>query len=297
MESVIQVRDLEKHHRDTKAIDGVSFEIAEQKIYGLLGRNGAGKTTLMNILAGHELPSSGEVLVYGKKPFENAFATENLAIIKENQHYPENFKLKHVLKFANLSFSNWDMAYAANLVEQFNLPLNKHVRKFSRGQLSAVGVIIGLACRAPLTIFDEPYLGMDAVSRKLFYDLLLADYIEHPRAIVMSTHLIDEVADLLEHVFVIEQGQIILDSETDQLWGSASVIEGSAETVLKFVQGMEVFETQTLGGLCRCTVSGLTEEQLESAQDRGLRVEPASLQDLIISKTKGQISLDTDVKL
>ncbi len=90
---------------------------------------------------------------------------------------------------------------------EFRLPLNRKIKKLSRGQQSAVGVIVGLASRAPLTFFDEPYLGLDAVARQRFYDLLLKDYAEHPRTVILSTHLIDEVSNLLEHVLVIDDGQ------------------------------------------------------------------------------------------
>ena len=87
--------------------------------------------------------------------------------------------------------------------------------------LSALGVIIGLASRAPLTLFDEPYLGLDAVARQLFYDRLLADYAEHPRTVVLSTHLIDEVGDLLEHVLLLDRGRLVLDEDAETLRGQA----------------------------------------------------------------------------
>ena len=93
-----------------------------------------------------------------------------------------------------------DAAYANKLIEVFRLPMKRLVKRLSRGMLSSVGIIVGLASRAPVTIFDEPYLGLDAVARELFYDHLIEDYTNHPRTIILSTHLIDEVSRLLEHL-------------------------------------------------------------------------------------------------
>ena len=297
MATVIEVKYLTKRYRDLTAVDGVSLKIEQHGIYGLLGRNGAGKTTLMQLLAGHEFPTGGQVQVLGESPVENSSVLANVAIIKESQKYPENYKLHHVLKFASQTFKNWDNDFALELVAQFRLTLGKQVRKFSRGQLSAVGVIVGLASRAPITIYDEPYLGMDAVARKQFYDLLLADYIEHPRTIVLSTHLIDEVADLLEHVFVIDEGKIILNSNADELRGSAVILEGPAEQLAAMTDGHEILESESIGNQQRIVVLGLSDEELSTAKPQGVSVHAASLQQLIIGKTSGLTKQEMDIKL
>ena len=124
----------------------------------------------------------------------------------------------------------------------------QRVKKLSRGQLSAVGVVLGLASRAPLTIFDEPYLGLDAVARQLFYDRLLADYAEHPRTVVLSTHLIDEVSDLLDHVVVLDRGRVVVDEDTDVLRGSLVVVSGPSRAVDDFAAGHDVVHRENLGG-------------------------------------------------
>lgn len=201
----VQVSGLTKRFGSFAAIDDVSLTIEPGRIHGLLGRNGAGKTTLMQLITGQDFATHGDIHVFGEKPTENARVLQNVCFIKESQRYPEDFQPKHVLRSAPWFFENWDAEYAEQLVDEFRLPLNRRIKKLSRGQLSAVGVIVGLASRAPLTFFDEPYLGLDAVARQLFYDRLLEDFAEHPRTVVLSTHLIDEVANLLEHVIVIDQ--------------------------------------------------------------------------------------------
>lgn len=288
MTTIVEARGLTKRFGTVTAVDGVSFRLEEGGIYGLLGRNGAGKTTLMSLLTGQEFATSGEISVFGESPVENARVLQNLCFIKESQRYADDFKVKHVLRTAPWFFPNWDQGFADRLVADFRLPLDRKIKKLSRGQFSAVGVIVGLASRAPLTFFDEPYLGLDAVARQIFYDRLLADYAEHPRTVVLSTHLIDEVSDLLEHVLVIDDGKLLVDSPSDALRGSATTIVGGREAVEAFVGTREVLHRDGIGGLVSLTVAGLTPEEQASARTAGLELGPVSLQQLIVRMTTGR---------
>ena len=285
MTAVVEVEDLRKHYGKVHAVDGVTFTLEENRIYGLLGRNGAGKTTLMSLLTAQEFATGGTVRVFGQSPVENAGALGRTAFIKESQKYPEDFRVKHVLRSAPWFFPNWDADFARSLVQDFRLPLDRRIKKLSRGQLSAVGVIVGLASRAPLTFFDEPYLGLDAVARQLFYDRLLADYAEHPRTVVLSTHLIDEVSNLLEHVLVIDDGRILIDSDADDLRGAATTVAGTASAVEAFTRGREVLHREQLGGLASATVGALDAAGRREAADAGLELTPVSLQQLIVRST------------
>ncbi|MEO8529021.1 MAG: ABC transporter ATP-binding protein [Pseudolysinimonas sp.] len=287
MTPVIHTRDLTRRYGSLAAVDGVSISLDENRIYGLLGRNGAGKTTLMSLLTGQEFATSGEIEVFGESPVENAAVLQRVCFIKESQRYPDDFKVKHVLRSAPWFFPNWDAAFANALVSDFRLPLNRKMKKLSRGQFSAVGVIVGLASRAPVTFFDEPYLGLDAVARQVFYDRLLADYAEHPRTVVLSTHLIDEVADLLEHVLLIDAGRIIVDAPTDELRGSAVNVVGGRDAVDRFTAGRKVLHRDGIGGLVSATVSRLTEAERTAARSAGLELTPVSLQQLVVRLTEG----------
>jgi ABC-2 type transport system ATP-binding protein len=285
MTTVAEVHDLAKHYGKVHAVDGVSFTLEQDRIYGLLGRNGAGKTTLMSLLTAQEFATSGTIRVFGESPVENASVLGRTAFIKESQKYPEDFRVKHVMTSAPWFFPNWDAELAAELVSDFRLPLERRIKKLSRGQTSAVGVIVGLASRAPLTFFDEPYLGLDAVARQLFYDRLLSDYAEHRRTVVLSTHLIDEVSDLLEHVLVIDDGRILIDSDADTLRGSATAVAGTASAVDAFARGREVLHREQLGGLASATLSGLDAAGRRAAAEAGLELAPVSLQQLIVRST------------
>jgi ABC-2 type transport system ATP-binding protein len=148
---------------------------------------------------------------------------------------------------------------------------------------SAVGIVIGLASRAPLTIFDEPYLGLDAVARQLFYDRLIADYAEHPRTVLLSTHLIEEIGDLLEHVLLIDSGRLLLAADADSLRDSAVTVTGPADRVAGFGRGRTVLRTESLGAFRRSVVSGAADQDRLAAQALGLTAEPTSLQQLVVA--------------
>ncbi|HTN56641.1 MAG TPA: ABC transporter ATP-binding protein [Protaetiibacter sp.] len=292
MSVVARVEGLSKsygHGTNTvHAVADASFALEENRIHGLLGRNGAGKTTLMQLLTGQEFATRGTIEVFGESPVENARVLDNVCFIKESQRYPDDFRVKHVLKSAPWFFPDWDDDFARDLVERFRLPENRRVKKLSRGQLSAVGVIVGLASRAPLTFFDEPYLGLDAVARQLFYDVLLADFAEHPRTVVLSTHLIDEVSNLLEHVVVIDDGRIVIDADADELRGSAVDVVGTRSAVESFTSSREVLHRTALGGLATATVAGLDDAGRAAAREAGLELAPVSLQQLVIRTTTGE---------
>ncbi len=294
MTAAIEVSGLTRRFGSLRAVDNVSFTVEAGGICGLLGRNGAGKTTLMQLLTGQDFPTAGSIRVFGENPVENADVLNNVCFIKESQKYPDDFRVKHVMKSAPWFFHNWDVDFAEQLVDEFRLPLGRKIKKLSRGQLSSVGVIVGLASRAPLTFFDEPYLGLDAVARQLFYDRLLADYAQHPRTVILSTHLIDEVSNLLEHVLVIDDGRIIIDDSADNLRGSASTIVGTSTAVEEFSRGREVLARNRIGGIASVTVSNLSQDDKRAASVAGLELSPVSLQQLIIQKT-GSPTSETEI--
>ncbi|MGF6833744.1 ABC-2 type transport system ATP-binding protein [Paenarthrobacter sp. TE4293] len=285
-ETIVEARNLSKHYKDLNALDNVSLSLSANRIYGLLGRNGAGKTTLMSILTAQAFATSGEALVFGASAYENDAVLSRICFIRESQKYPDDFQPQHAFRSAALFYKNWDQEFAHRLADDFQLPVKRRIKKLSRGQLSAVGVIIGLASRAELTFFDEPYLGLDAVARQLFYDRLVEDYAEHPRTIILSSHLIDEVANLLEHVVVIDRGRIIMDADAEDIRGSAVTVSGSAERVDKFVVGRKVLHRETLGSLASVTVDeALSSRERAEARELGMELSPVSLQQLVVRKT------------
>lgn len=285
MNTIVEVECLTKRFGDLTAIDGISFSLESGKIYGLLGRNGSGKTTLLRLLTAQLFATGGTLLVFGEQPYENRRVLSQISFMKENQKYPRRWRVSDVLAMAPSFFPRWDADYASTLSKDFQLPLARKVRTLSRGALSALGIVVGLASRGPLTIFDEP-LGLDVVARSLFYERLLADYVEHPRTILISTHLIDEVSRLLEHVLVLDQGQLIIDEEAEALRSCAFTVTGSASQVATFAAGKQLLGGEQFGSLASVTLLGNVDaSERRQAAELGLEFTPVSLQQLIIHLT------------
>jgi ABC-2 type transport system ATP-binding protein len=298
----IEVRNLTLRYSETLAIDDLSVRLTGGKIYGLLGRNGSGKTSLLTVLAAFRQPSSGTVLIAGEPPFENQRITEQICLIRDEIDTYGTTTVSKALAFAASFRPYWDEEYAIHLAEKFKLPMKKRISALSRGMKSALSITLGLASRAPLTIFDESYLGMDAPARYTFYEELLADYLAHPRTIILSTHLIEELGSLFEEILIIDRGRLLLHEETDTLRAKGVTVTGPAETVDRFIAtvgaGLTVLGEQQLGGTKSTTAYGqLDPVDRERARVDGLDLGPVPVQDLFVHLTRdeaGKNNLTTD---
>ena len=282
----ISTKHLRKQYLKEIALNDLTLEFNGEKIVGLLGKNGAGKTTLMRILAGHFQQTAGTITVNGKSPFNNYEVTKDICFIMESNNFNEKFRVKDILAVSAKFYPNWDHAYAEKLVDLFQLKRKHKVKNLSKGMYSALGIIIGLASHAPLTIFDEPYIGLDASYRSLFYDLLLESYQQHPRMIILSTHLIDEVSKLFEEIVILQNGQLMLHEKSDDLERKHLVLTGNAEEIDRVTKNRQVIYESTMLGQKMVVLYG------EEMTDVGtLKVSRASLQELFVYLTKEEVRL------
>jgi ABC-2 type transport system ATP-binding protein len=290
MTPAISVTGLTRRYRDQIVLHDVSFTLPGGTITGLLGRNGAGKTTLLRILAGQEFPSSGSARVLGAPPAENEDVLRRLLFVREDQAYPD-IKVGQALRAASWFCPNWDAGLASSLLDDFGVRANNAVQRLSRGQRSALGITIGLAARAEVTLFDEPYAGLDAVARQIFYDRLLADFAEFPRTVLLSTHLIDEAAALFEGVIVIDRGRVVLDAPADVLRGAATRVSGPCLAVDALTEGRTVWERRRLGSQASVVMVGpLSPDDREQARSSGLDLTPLSLQQIVVQAAAGVLA-------
>lgn len=281
----LQLQDLSVRYGAVTAVDRLSFEVPAGTISGLLGRNGSGKTSLLSVAAAFRRPSGGRVLVNGQEPFENAEVMAGISLVREGGDLPE-MRVGEALRYMADTRSTWDADLAGRLLERFRLPVKRSAQALSRGQRSAVGAIIGLASRAPLTMFDEVYLGMDAPTRQAFYDELLQDYLAHPRTIVLSSHLIEEVERLFEQVVIIDDGRLLLQDEADALRERGVTVTGPHAAAEDFARPYQVLRSRRLGGTSEITLYGaLDREATTQARELGLELGRVAIQDLFIHLT------------
>ena len=283
----VQIRDLSVRYGSTEALRGVDLDLEAGLVHGLLGRNGSGKTTLLSTIAAFRRPSGGSVLVDGEDPWENPRVMAGTCLVRESGDVQAEVSMKDNLTFVAGARPHFDPELAGRLMDVFELDPRRRPSKLSRGKKSAFGAVVGLASRAELTIFDEVYLGMDAPSRYAFYDALIEDYVEHPRTLILSSHLIDEIQRLLESVVILDAGGVLLAEDADTLRGRGVSVTGPADAVDSFTTDRVVLRRRRLGRTAEVTVDGgLTPDDRATAAGLGLELGPVDLQSLFVHLTE-----------
>ena len=243
--------NLTKTYGAKKVIDGVSLTLEPHRIYGLIGRNGAGKTTLLGLISGQNYPDSGDVTLDGKPVKDNQELLDQICFSRELSQIllfgRDTRKVKQLLKTAELILPYWDNEYAKRLIGEFELDEGKRIANLSKGMLSAVTIIIALASKSPITFLDEPVAGLDVFMRDKFYRLLLKEYTESERTFVVSTHIIDEAANVLEDVIIIDSGKILLTENTDELLSRHRIVSGRTDDIDEFIKGYKVTHSESHG--------------------------------------------------
>jgi ABC-2 type transport system ATP-binding protein len=277
----IEVTSVSKTYGKVCALNDVSLRFEENKIYGLLGRNGAGKTSLLNIITGRIFADGGKVTIDGEQALENDAALRKVFFISEATLYPEGMKIKDIFKWTKLFRPEFDTAYAEKLTGMFELDTGKRVKELSTGFNSIFKLVTAMSSNARYLLFDEPVLGLDANNRDLFYRLLIEKYSENPCTIVISTHLIEEVSQIVEDVVIIKNGMIIKKEPREELLKNGYAVSGPAQMVEAYIAGKTVVGVDSLGGLKTACILGETGSDIPE----GLVVSKLDLQRLFIQLT------------
>lgn len=274
-----------KQYKDKLALNDISLTLEQGKIYGLIGRNGAGKTTLLSVLTAQNPATSGSVTLDDMAVWENRSALEHLCFSRELNVSAESglgsMKVKEYLRTASIYYRDWDSAMAERLVDLFELPVKKRMSKLSKGMLSMVTIIVAMASKAAFTFLDEPVAGLDVVAREQFYKLLIEEYTETGRTFVISTHIIEEAADVLEEVIILKDGKVLLEADTQSLVDSARYVSGKAEDVDAVTAGLETHHPEVSGRAKSVTVLLKPGQSLPAGYD--VSIQPLNLQKVFLA--------------
>lgn len=281
----IEIKNVTRRFGDTLALDNISLELSENKIYGLLGNNGAGKSTLLNIITDRLPASSGSVLLDGANVCGNDAALGKMFLVGEANMFPDDMRVKGAFDAAAMFYPGFDRAYAEHVAAQFGLPLKKKITALSTGYGSIFRLVLGLSVNTQWVFFDEPVLGLDAQHRDLFYRLLLEKYASDPCSVVVSTHLIAEIANLIEETVIIGNGRILQQGATEDLLAAAYTVSGPAAAVEAYASGRERISENLLGGLKTVCLRGTPDDNLPE----GLEVGKLNLQDYFINLMEEEI--------
>ena len=280
--NAIQIKNITKSYNDIKALDNVSFSFEFGKIYGFLGRNGAGKSSLINIIANRVFADKGDILIDDITAKENIAVQEKIFCMSEADLYDKDLKIKEHFKWINRFYETFDMNKAIEISEKFNLNTNKKFKALSKGYQSIFKLTVALSLNVPYIIFDEPVLGLDANHRELFYNLLLKEYENDERTFIIATHLIEEVANIVEEVVLIDEGKVLLQANVGTLLETGYSVSGVAQEVDNYCVDKNVIGYDELGGLKIAYILG----GKTITKNSNLQISTMNLQKLFVKLTE-----------
>lgn len=282
MSSVVIAQNVSKAFGSTKAVDNVSFTIEKGRITGLIGPNGAGKTTLLKAVLGLT-DCEGSLSVLGLNPFrQRKELMRNICFIADVAVLPRWIRVSQMLDFVEAVHPNFSRKRAEELLSETKVMATAKVRELSKGMVTQLHLSIITAIDAKLLILDEPTLGLDIIFRKEFYGNLLNDYFDGERTIVITTHQVEEIENLLTDVMFINDGRIVLNASMDALPEQFAELMTSGENADEARKLGPIFEREVFGKNV-LTFDGVNREKLSPFGE----VRTPDVADLFVAKVKG----------
>lgn len=272
---MIELKQVTKQYGQAAVLKNITLSIDEPGIYCLLGRNGAGKTTLLKSIAGYQNITSGTIQVDNKLITTSTLDTGVSYIENFAKHF--NLPVRKLLQIASEVNPNYDYDFASEMMERFELDGKKKFNHLSLGMKTMVSTIICLASNKSVVLLDEPVLGFDAIMRVEFYDMLTKSFRKHPRIIIVSTHIIEEIAKTIQKLIIIDKGSVRFFDTLQSVETKAFSISGLQKDVEAATKNMNVIGQDMVGGLVTTYIFDNPPEKTAS-----LEIYPLSLQDFFI---------------
>lgn len=279
-EYMIEFTNVTKRYGRITAIDQMSLGIQEDGIYCLLGRNGAGKTTFMKLLAGHIRASEGEISVDGQT-VSPGHMPESVNFIESNS-VQFNMQVASLIDAAANLQEGFDKEFAVKMTKRFDLKPDKKYKQLSFGMKTMLTTILTLANNSKIILLDEPVLGFDAIMRDQFNTLLFDSYQAHPRIIIVSTHLIDEIAKITEQLIIINDGKILLNTDIADIDERAYTLTGPATRVVPLLEGLNCIGKTSIGSMM---AAHIYDDRIMPPE--GVMLDRLTLQDFFINVVGG----------
>ncbi|CAM2844986.1 ABC transporter ATP-binding protein [Prescottella defluvii] len=268
----LTVRDVHKKFRSTEALRGCSFDVERGSITALVGANGAGKSTLMSIAVGLLEPDSGDVTVLGHRPGRNGIVP-GLAYVAQHKPLYRGFTVADILLFGEKSNTQWDNDYATRLVAEAQIPLSARVKTLTPGHRTRVALALALGRRPDVLLLDEPLAELDPLARRSVVRTLMEDAAERGTTVVLSSHVLSEVAEIADQLVILGSGRTRLTGALDDLLTEHYLLTGATDPTGVIGTG-RIVESRLRTHLVRGTRPTL---------GAGWRVEPADLDDVVLA--------------
>ena len=277
--NVIKVANLTKYYGKFKALDNVELEIPQGRIIGLLGKNGAGKSTFMRCILGF-LKHEGKIEILGKTIKRHQESVhEDIAFIPDVNSLDDRLTVKQTMDYVSAINSSWNHEKAKELLASSDLNPIQKVGTLSKGMKTKLYLLITLSLDVKILLLDEPTLGLDIVFRKEFFNTILGEFYDETKTIIISTHQVEEVAQILQDIIFIDEGKIILQQNIEELKDEYSIFTVPSDQKEKLEQYNPKLINKTLG-----RVSAVLDSKIEIA---GAEISRPSLSDLFMEKVGG----------
>ena len=277
---MIEFKNVTKKYGSTIALENMTLNIPENGLYCLLGRNGAGKTTMMKLLAGHIAVTDGDIIVNDK--YVSPGNMPDSVNFIENNSAQFNMKVSALIDTAAELQDSFDYDFAKEMIKRFELNPNKRYKQLSFGMKTMLTTIIALSNNSKVILLDEPTLGFDAIMRSQFNTLLIESYNAHPRVIIVSTHLIDEIAKVTERLIIINNGKILIEAGIDEIDEKAYTLSGMSNAVLPLLSKLNCIGKTAMGSVMSAYIY---DDRITPPE--GVTVDRMSLQDFFINIVGG----------
>jgi acetoin utilization transport system ATP-binding protein len=284
---MISIAHFTKRYGAFEAVSDLTLEVERGSICGLLGPNGAGKTTTFKCLLGFVRPTAGSILIDGKPLAPETF--ERLSYVPERANLYEWMKIRDMIELQRRSFKHFDAKRARELVNLFHLDDAKRIKKLSKGQQTAVAIILAFSIRPDVLILDEPASGLDPVFQRVVIDLMI-DAAANGATILFSSHQITQVERAADHVAILRNGKLVLDGQVDGLKGGEKVVEAIFEGAVPSIDGLaedvRIRRIDRSGRILRAYVMSGSEEiaqRIEALGPRSVSVLDLNLEDIFLN--------------
>ena len=231
-ETLLKVRDLKKSYGDHAVLKGVSYDIEQGKIVGLLGPNGCGKTSMIKSIVGLINDYEGKILVNGKEP--GVESKKNIAYLPEKNYLPAWMTPKSAIKYMADFYDNFDVQKALDMAARFELPMKQKIKTMSKGQQEKLQLLLVMSRKADLYILDEPLGGVDLVSREFILDTIMKNHAENS-TILLSTHLIYDIEKVLDRVLMVKDGRLVVNTDVSRITADGKTVEDLFREVFSYV--------------------------------------------------------------
>lgn len=278
---MIKIRDLSRSFGKKKCLDSINIDF-EDKIYSLIGRNGAGKTTLLNIISGNLSPDCGTVEINEEK-LDTCVSDNNIRYVHEDMKM-FNMTVRDLIKYAGLLSDSFDSDFAEYAAKKLGLYDNgTRFRHLSKGCKSMTTSVIGIAEKKPVLLLDEPDSGLDSVSRFDLYSLISESYLAYPRTIIISSHLLDELARTAEKIVILDKGKVLYNTDINAIDEMAYSVIGRTEVIDRCIAGHKLIDRCNNGGIS----SAYFFDDMRDQMPPELNISKLSLQEFFIRAIKG----------